>query len=240
MEIIMNIKILGTRGEIEPTKPYHSRHSGVLIDNKILFDIGEEKFLDYNPKYVFITHLHPDHAFFVRDNYDKKINFSMPVYGPESFNNIVKRIKKRNIKISSYTILSIPTHHSKKVKSTAYLITKDNQKILYTGDLIWINKEYHHLLKNIDLIITEASFIGQQGMIQRDKKTGQIYGHAGIPKLINLFKKFTNNILFLHFGEWFFENVPEARKKLQKLGMKNEVNVITSYDGFEFKLIDLI
>ncbi|MBD3193835.1 MAG: hypothetical protein GF317_02190 [Candidatus Lokiarchaeota archaeon] len=236
----MNIKVLGTRGEIEPTKPYHSRHSGVLIDKNILFDIGEEEFIKYNPNYVFITHLHPDHAFFVRNSFDKKINFSIPLFAPESFDGIVQKLNKDRIKLGSYIIRLIPTHHSKKVKSTAYLISNNKHRILYTGDLIWINKEYHNLLKNSDLVITEASFISEQGRIQKDKKTGQIYGHAGVPSLIKLFKKFTNNILFFHFGEWFYENVPESRKKLQKLGKEHDVNIITSYDGFEINLSDLI
>jgi glyoxylase-like metal-dependent hydrolase (beta-lactamase superfamily II) len=63
---IMNIKILGTRGEIKVSAPYHSRHSGVLIDNTLLLDCGEPEFLDYKPQAILITHLHPDHAFFVR------------------------------------------------------------------------------------------------------------------------------------------------------------------------------
>ena len=37
---IMNIKILGTRGEIEESAPYHSKKSGVLINNKLLLDCG--------------------------------------------------------------------------------------------------------------------------------------------------------------------------------------------------------
>ena len=50
----MIIKILGTRGEIKPSSRYHSKKSGVLVDNKILFDIGEEQFLTENPQQIFI------------------------------------------------------------------------------------------------------------------------------------------------------------------------------------------
>ena len=64
----MKITILGTRGEIEPTAPYHARHSGLLVDDTLMFDLGEQEFLAYKPSYIFITHLHPDHAYFVRDS----------------------------------------------------------------------------------------------------------------------------------------------------------------------------
>jgi ribonuclease BN (tRNA processing enzyme) len=232
----MKIKILGTRGEIEPTKPYHSHHTGVLIDNKILFDIGEEEFLNYNPSCIFITHLHPDHAFFVRSSYKKQINFSQPIYAPEDYNTIVTKFNENVKKIGSYSIRSLPTYHSKTVKSTAYLIIHNSQKILYTGDLIWINKKYHRFFEDVDLVITEASFIKKEGRVQKDKETGQIYGHAGIPRLINLFKKYTDTILFIHFGEWFFENIPKARNTLNTISKKHNINSIIGYDGLEFDL----
>ena len=53
----MKIKVLGTRGKIKVSAPRYFYHSGILIDNKILFGIGEEKFLDYKPKWIFIIQL---------------------------------------------------------------------------------------------------------------------------------------------------------------------------------------
>ena len=58
----MKIKILGTRANIKAGTPGHTKHSGVLVDNKLLFDVGEKEFLKYNPSYIFFTHFHPDHA----------------------------------------------------------------------------------------------------------------------------------------------------------------------------------
>lgn len=225
----MKIKVLGTRGEIENSAPYHSKHTGVLIDKKILFDVGEKDFLKYKPKYIFITHLHPDHAFFVRE----PVKINIPVYVPEKY---------RAYNVNSYHIIAIPTAHSKKVKSFAYLIKKGNpagrgrQKILYTGDMIWIDKKYHRLLKNLDLVITEGSFIRKGGLVRRDKETGEIYGHTGTPDLIRIFKRFTKRILFLHFGSWFYEDAKKARKELQKLGKENEVEVLIGYDGKEVEV----
>lgn len=60
----MKIKILGTRGKIEPKAEDHVNHTGFLIDDKILIDVGERKYMDNQPKAVVFTHFHPDHAFF--------------------------------------------------------------------------------------------------------------------------------------------------------------------------------
>jgi glyoxylase-like metal-dependent hydrolase (beta-lactamase superfamily II) len=76
----VHIKILGTRGEVEPSVPFHSKHSGTLVDGTLLMDLGEKEFLNYNPRAVFITHLHPDHAFFVTD----PAEIDVPIYAPET------------------------------------------------------------------------------------------------------------------------------------------------------------
>jgi ribonuclease BN (tRNA processing enzyme) len=230
----MKIKILGTRGEIEESAPYHSKKSGVLINKTLLLDCGQKSFLDYKPKALLITHLHPDHAYFVR--HDEKPSINIPIYAPEGFDELAIHIKKKSFKIGTYTITPIPTLHSAKVQSNAYLIKHKGKKILYTGDMIWIEKKYHKLLKNIDLVITEASFIRKGGMVRKKKETGQIYGHTGVPNSISLFKKFAPKILFMHFGAWFYKNIKQARKKIKKLAEEHNIEIVVGYDGLELTI----
>lgn len=227
----MKIKVLGTRGEIEESAPYHSKHSGVLIDNKILLDCGDKGFLAYHPICILITHLHPDHAYFVRKHEIPDIN--IPIYAPEKYMDAPIHLTKKSFTIRGYKITPIPTIHSVKVKSNAYLIEYKKKKVLYTGDMIWIEKKYHRLLKNLDLVITEASFMRTGGMVKRKKETGRIFGHTGVPNLIRLFKKYTNTILFIHFGAWFYKNIKKARKQFKKLAHKYEIDIIVGYDGLE-------
>ncbi|MFW6117349.1 MAG: MBL fold metallo-hydrolase [Thermoproteota archaeon] len=224
----MKIKILGTRAKVEETAPYHSKHSGVLVDDQILFDLGEREYLDYNPKCIFITHLHPDHAFFVTQEIVE--DSDIPIYAPETSDRL-RSIQKmpKTVKLDSYSITSIPTHHSLKVESMAYLIEKESHRVLYTGDLIWINKEYHKELQGLDLVLTDGSFIRDKGLIRRDQETGQLYGHNGIPNLIKLFTGLTEHIVFIHFGTWFYKDIQKSRKKIEELG--NNLKVEAAYDG---------
>ncbi|MBA3238189.1 MAG: hypothetical protein H0T62_07585 [Parachlamydiaceae bacterium] len=62
----MHLKVLGTRGEIEQSAPRHRKHSGLLINDELLLDLGEKSYLKYCPRWILLTHLHPDHAYFVR------------------------------------------------------------------------------------------------------------------------------------------------------------------------------
>lgn len=231
----MLIRVLGTRGEVEPSLPHHSKHSGVLVDRSILLDLGEQEFLDWKPESVFITHLHPDHAFFVRE----PAGIELPVYAPSRDRNGITQPLSHQIDIGSYRITPIPTHHSKLVDSQAYLVEGDAARLLYTGDVVWINKEYHELFGALNLVITDGSYIRKGGMVRRDKSTGQIYGHTGIPNLIHLFKNHTKNIMFVHFGSWFYEGADTARVKLEQMGSENGVNVLLGYDGMELQVDDL-
>jgi ribonuclease BN (tRNA processing enzyme) len=231
----MKIRILGTRGEIEEEAPRHRLHSGVLVDGTLLLDLGEKEFLNFTPSAILITHLHPDHAFFVRE----PVPVEVPLYAPEPYKSMNIIIPGEEFRIGEYTVRAIPVHHSKLVHSLAYRVEKDGQKFLYTGDIIWIDKKYHHLLGDLDLVITDGSYFRKGGMIRKDEKTGQIFGHNGIPDLLQLFSEFTRHILLVHFGSWFFSDITESEEKMVRLGKSMEIEVQVGYDGMEIDLAEI-
>lgn len=233
----MHIHVLGTRGEIKSSAPYHARHSGVLIDNTLLFDLGEQDFVKHEPRAIFITHLHPDHAYFVRAGSSRSTTANIPIYAPEEYPGAPLTVCTRTIVIGDYTITPIPTEHSIHVLSQAYLIEKGSLRILYTGDMLWIDKKYHAQLHNLDLVITEGSHIKKGGLIRRHEETGKVYGHAGIPDLIHFFKPFTKHFLLAHFGSWFYtDGAVSARRQIHKIARENQLQIDIGYDGMQMKL----
>jgi len=238
--IKMKIHILGTRGEIEESGPYHSKQSGILIDDVLLLDLGEKSYLDRNPKWILISHFHPDHAYFIRKGHEEIPTTRAKLFAPEkpAHQEIATKIHvlDEKKKIGPYEITPIPTHHSKHVKSQAYLVTTSSSSLLYTSDMVWIDKQYHSLFRAVDMIITEASFLRKGGMVNRDTSTGSIYGHNGIPNLLHLFKDSTKKILFVHFGSWFYKNTAQARKKIQVLGKESGIKALIGYDGMTLEI----
>lgn len=235
----MRIKVLGSKGEIEETCRYHRLQSGLLIDNELLLDIGEKKYLEFSPKWIVITHFHPDHAYFVRKGKEEIPKTEAFIYGPESYSalpDLKVKILDRPVKLGKFEIIPLPTHHSKRLKSQAYIVKKGKTSFLYTGDLVWIDKVFHPLFHGVDLIITEASFVRKGGMVQKDLQTGALFGHNGLPNLLRMFAPHCNKVLLVHFGSWFFKNIKESRKKIRELAKENGVEILVGYDGMEICL----
>lgn len=226
----MKIKILGTRGKIEESAPGHVNHSGVLIDNKILIDVGEKSFLDHKPKLILFTHLHPDHAWFIETK--EVFNYKAPVYTPE-MNPLLKDAIEINepLNWNGYQISPIPTIHSLKFKSQGYIIEHKGKRIFYSGDMVWIEKKFLENQPSFDAVITEASTIRKGGMVRN--QGGKIFGHNGIPDLIKYFKSKTDKIIFLHFGSWFMKNAGEAVKKILALTPEG-IQLNIAEDGSEY------
>lgn len=229
----MRIRTLGVRGEILLNKHLYSRHSGLLIDNTILCDIGEREYLQYNPVCILITHLHPDHAFFVKGKDVPDIN--IPIVAPEACARLpYMKIVSEPFILNGFKITPIPTIHSTKVKSQGYVIGKENKKIFYTGDMISIPDQYHGYLKGLDAVITEGSFFRKGGVVRKDAD-GRLFGHTGIPDLIDFFEKYTHRIIFTHFGTWFLKDPEDGIQKIASL-QRDGLLLETAFDGKEFMI----
>jgi glyoxylase-like metal-dependent hydrolase (beta-lactamase superfamily II) len=138
----MKLKILGTIGNIPIKIPGHEKHSGVLINNELLVDIGEEEYLEYKPKFIIISHLHPDHAFFVTGR--KILKTGIPVFAPEPsvYAPQIQVIEEKEFQLKEFKIIPVPAIHSLKVKSYGYIIESNGKRIFYTGDVAAIENQY--------------------------------------------------------------------------------------------------
>jgi ribonuclease BN (tRNA processing enzyme) len=226
----MRVRFLGTRGHIEPTAPGHELHSGVLVDN-VLFDLGERAYLELEPTAVFITHLHEDHAFFVDDD---EATIDVPVFAPQEWKGRGLRVIRSAVEIDGMTVTPIPTVHSATLRSCAYLIEKDLARVLYTGDLITIQDRYRERLPEVDLVITDGSFMRHGGLVRRDPVTGRPHGHTGIPDLVELFSPLSRKIVFTHFGSWFYKDIPSSVQKIRSLDQGTPVEV--AEDGLDMEV----
>jgi ribonuclease BN (tRNA processing enzyme) len=224
----MRLTILGTRGNIERSAPGYSKHSGILVDDRILLDAGERDYLRLRPQFVFITHLHPDHAAIRADDVPKGTS----IYAPECARTLpMIQVISKPAHVNGYNVIPVPTVHSQRVKSVGYVVERNGKRFLYSSDLVEIQPRFHHLLQDLDLVITDGSFIRPHGLIRKEVRTGLAIGHNGIPDLVRFFRRYTRLIVITHFGTWFFKDIAQARRKIESL--RNGIHVLAAHDGMQ-------
>lgn len=230
---MIELRVLGTRGNIHPTAPRHAKHSGILLGDELLLDLGERSFLRLHPRWIVITHLHSDHAFFVEAPIEEKPR----VYAPETHHHCRATILTpgERLRLGGWRITAIPTIHSHRIRSLAYRVDRGGKSLLYTGDLVGIHRKHHRLLGNLDLVITEGSFVRRGGLV-RVSRSGRRFGHAGIPDLIAFFAAFTPRILIVHLGSWFYRNPRAAHEQVRALGGMHGVEAAIGWDGMRLRL----
>jgi ribonuclease BN (tRNA processing enzyme) len=198
----------------------------VLIDDRLLLDAGEKEYLKYRPRWIFITHLHSDHMALGADDIPKGVS----IYAPEIPRSIpMAQITSKAVVVGRYTVTPVPTVHSHRVRSVGYVVQTGADKVFYSSDMVRIEPKYHRLLRHLDLVITEGSFIRSRGLVRIESGTGEPFGHNGIPDLIEFFSRFSRRIIVTHFGTWFFKNVSKSRQKIESFS--DSVRVIPAYDG---------
>ncbi|HEU5185226.1 MAG TPA: MBL fold metallo-hydrolase [Gemmatimonadaceae bacterium] len=222
----MQVEILGTRGNIPLSSRAHARHSGILIDDRLLLDLGESSYLRRRPTHIFITHLHPDHAALSR----RDVALAAETYVPELCRAIPEaKVISGPVRAGAHRVVPVPTRHSVHVRSVGYVVEKGRRRIFYSSDLFSIHPRYRSRLGRLDLVITDGSFIRRGGLVRVDAATGRRFGHAGIPDLVAFFSPFTRRIVITHFGGWFYSDIAASRRRIAALS--DGARVTAARDG---------
>jgi glyoxylase-like metal-dependent hydrolase (beta-lactamase superfamily II) len=136
----VRVKILGTRGNIEVSAPGRIKHSGILVDDRLLLDAGEKEYLKYRPRWIFITHLHSDHMALDAG----EIPTDVPIYVPETSRSVPKAqiVSSESVAVGPYTVTPVPTVHSHRVKSVGYVVQSGNERFFYSSDMVRIGSKH--------------------------------------------------------------------------------------------------
>jgi hypothetical protein len=100
--------------------------------------------------------------------------------------------------------------------------------------MIRIEPRYHRRLRRLDLVITDGSYMRKGGFVRIDRESGDYYGHAGIPDLVEFFRQFSRRIVISHFGSWFYKDIDAAIRKIESLG--NGSHVVAAHDGLRITI----
>lgn len=242
----MLIKFLGTRGEIEPKTKRHRMHTSTLISyrgKRVMIDCGTNwrgKFQKFHPHCIVLTHAHPDHAWGLKEGSPCPVWASKETWKLIDAYPIEK--KKRHLikprtktKIAGIQFEAFPVIHSVRCPAVGYRITAGKTTFFYVPDVVWI-KNLAQAFKNIQFYIGDGATI-QRVMVRKDKKTGQIFGHANIRQQLTWCRKQqVCKMIITHCGSDIVSKEKKAIKTIQKLAKQRGVDVEIAYDGLEIKI----
>ena len=185
--MIKSIQILGTSAGLPTPKQGVSSYIISYKNYDVMIDFGEGTYLawlknDYiwkRLKYLFITHMHPDHTGGLINFlfYKKLSNSNIPIilYGPENLKEyILMCLKNQGINLNfDYKVLPIlpeirlddniyvkSTDMIHKLKCYAYRFNSSNFDIMVATDTL-PNKNTVNLAKDCDILIHECTFLDE-------------------------------------------------------------------------------
>lgn len=232
---MIKLVFLGTKGEIEESSRKHKYHSSLMLQYKkykLLIDYGtlqKNKLEKLNTNAVLITHAHPDHYIWTKENIETQIpiylmkkTFDYGKFKPRNYKIIHP---KKKFKIGPFTIIPYKVSHSIKCPGIAFKISVKRKNIIYAGDIVDLENK-NKILKNVNYYIGDGSSIRANLVRKRDDK---IFGHARITTQIHWCEKAgIKNIIFTHLGKETIRNEKKFKKQYPK--------IILAYDGMKLKI----
>ena len=223
---------LGTKGEIEEETPLHRFHSSMVVDSgktRLLIDYGmlqRYSLAEINPSAILITHAHPDHYRWLKEEEPTKIpvfmtreTFDYGQFHPED-SRIIEPGHEFDIgpfKCSAYRVI-----HSIRCPAVGWKIVVDNKMLVYNSDVVdIIDKD--KVLTGVDYYIGDGSSV-RANLVRR--RGDALFGHTRISTQIHWCDKYdTKNIIFTHLGR-------ETLREEDSFKAEHP-EVVLAYDGLE-------
>ena len=236
----MELKFLGTRGEIEARMRRHRMHTSLLISHRgarVMIDCGLDwlgKLKRVDPSAIVLTHAHPDHA------WGLKRGAPCPVYAPEKTWQELRHypIKDRHVikertptKIYGITFEAFPVEHSILSPAVGYRVSAGRARIFYAPDLIFIH-ERKAALDGVQLYIGDGATVMRSFVRRRGKA---LIGHSPVrTQLTWCEKEGVPKAIITHCGsEIVTGDEREMSAKLRAIAVERHVEVRIAYDGMK-------
>jgi phosphoribosyl 1,2-cyclic phosphodiesterase len=239
----MELKFLGTRGEIERRTRRHRMHTSLLVAYRtanVMIDCGLDwlgKLKRVDPSAIMLTHAHPDHAWGLRNG------APCPVYAPEkTWQELLHYpIKERRLikertptKICGITFEAFPVEHSILSPTVGYRVSAGRTRIFYAPDLIFIH-DRKAALNGVQLYIGDGATVTRPFIRKRGRA---LIGHAPVrTQLTWCEKEGVPRAIITHCGsEIVGGDEREISAKLRVIAAERGVEVRIAYDGMKVTL----
>ena len=235
---LLELKFLGTRGEIEVHSRRHQRHSALLIEHnnaRIMIDCGADWLgrLDVvAPTAIVLTHAHLDHAGGLAKG------APCPVYATGKTQSLLNRFPirdrrtiplTRTLKIGGVNFKAYRVEHSIRAPAVGYRVSVNTASFFYLPDVAKLTNP-SVALRGVGVYIGDGATF-RRSMVRR--KDGVSIGHASIATQLDwCAKAHVHRAIFTHCGSAIVRGDSRASAAIvQNLGHEHGIDARLASDG---------
>lgn len=228
----------------EAKEPKHQRHASLLINKRYMLDAGMDwigKVNDVGPKYVLITHAHPDHVGAIVHGRRK---IKAEVHGPKGLRqdivelygvvgvDLVEHEPYEPFTLDGIEFEYVAVNHSTRAPTFAI---KVDQRLLYNPDFHSFKKSPRVELEGIEL------YIGDGSALEKDISRRNKVGHMSMYNQVEMcFKQNVEHVKFTHVGH-IYRDYEDSKATLRTYSRnkgfyKDPNQVYIAKDGDQFTL----
>lgn len=238
----MNLRFLGTRGEIEARSRRHRRHSVLLVSHRgraLLVDCGRDwlgRLPPVDAQALLLTHAHPDHAGGLRGG------CPWPIYASEETWTALARYPlaerrllrpRRPEPIAGMTVEAFRLEHSLRAPAVGYRIAGGKRVIFYAPDVVAVER-LTEALADLELYVGDGAAITRSIVRHRDRTR---IGHASIRVQLDwCAQEGVGRAVFTHCGSEIVRDEGRAAARVEALGAERGVRASIAHDELEIRL----
>jgi len=255
----MNLRFLGTRGEIEARNRRHMMHSSLLIEHppggrRIIIDWGKDwaapgrsgMLKRLRPHAIVITHAHPDHAWGLKKGCECPV-FATAEAWREMRSYAIDPTNRRIIKarvpatIGGIRFEAFPVEHSIRCPAVCYRVCAGGADgasgacFVYAPDVVEIH-DWQAALRGIDVYIADGAS-PSRALVR--KRGNRIIGHASIRTQLQWCSEArVPRAIFTHCGSPIVAGDERRIAALIRAwGREHKVDARIAHDGMEVNLV---
>ncbi|MBD3335942.1 MAG: MBL fold metallo-hydrolase [Candidatus Eisenbacteria bacterium] len=237
----MKLRFLGTRGYIDPRTRLHRRHSCLQVSyrrTRVLIDWGEDWLGRWKevptPRALFITHVHPDHAFGLRDG------APCPVYAtPDSWEKLEsypiaerRTLRRRKpVAVGPLSLEAFGVEHSTRAPAVGYRISAGRAAVFYVPDLVYIYQR-RAALKGVQIYIGDGATIDRSFV---RKRGDTLIGHTPVRTQMTWCRKEgVPRMIVTHCGAQIVGgDERQLKARLRRMAAERGIDVEIARDGMD-------
>ena len=235
---VLELKFLGTRGEIEVHSRRHQRHSALLIEHnnaRIMIDCGADwlgRLGAVAPTAIVLTHAHLDHAGGLAEG------APCPVYATGKTQSLLMRFPIRDrriiplrqtVKIGGVNFKAYRVEHSIRAPAVGYRVSVKAASFFYLPDVATLPNP-SEALRGVGIYIGDGATF-RRSMVRT--KDGVSIGHAPIATQLGwCAKAHVRRAIFTHCGSAIVRSDERASAAIvQNLGHEHRIDARLACDG---------